>query len=179
MPDASFQFTVADLTARIVGVGAPDEVLLAGQIRNWSRNGLFGTLGVRGNGPTAAKVFDEKHLALALIFSVLARYGMDVRHLSTVARLCQNIHFAEGEHPVGKAYEIGLSHILAAYKQGDRNWRLRLYAERWGEFAAGGFTRDEAPSSIALSRFPLHLTLEARAIFGGLFPCGEEQEVAE
>ena len=165
MPD-EFQLTVADVVERLVAIGAADEVLLAGQIRNWSRRGLYGPLETRGNGPTAPKVFQEKHLIMTRIFSILSRLGMDATHLTVVARLITKT--PQGVAPVGEAYEPGLSVVLQSYKTGQLNWRFRLYSDEWGNIRGGGFTPDELPHPLMQKRYPIHHTIEAPAIFEGL-----------
>ncbi|WP_267356478.1 MULTISPECIES: hypothetical protein [unclassified Methylobacterium] len=162
-----FQMTVAEVVERLVAIGAADEVLLAGQIRNWSRRGLYGPLETRGTGPTAPKVFDEKHLVMTRIFSILSRLGMDATHLSVVARLLNKTPYDAA--PVGESYEPGLPVVIKSYKAGERNWRFRIYSDEWGNIRGGGLTPDEVPHPLMQMRYPIHHTIEAPAIFGGLF----------
>lgn len=161
------QLTVAEVVTKLVELGAADEVLLAGQIRNWSRNGLYGALPTRGAGPTAPKVFDEQHIVMTRVFSILSRLGMDVTHLKIVARLMSKTP-PELVIP-GKAMKVGLPSVIEAYKAGQKDWRFRLYGDEWGNIKGGGMVRDEAAHPTFRMLHPIQHTIEAPAIFGGLF----------
>lgn len=161
------QLTVAEVVTKLVELGAADEALLAGQIRNWSRNGLYGALPTRGSGPTAPKVFDEQHVVMTRLFSILARLGMDVTHLNAVVR--QLAKTPPELVTVGKANKVGLPRVIEAYKAGQTDWRFRLYADEWGNIKGGGMVRDETAHPTYRIIYPIHHTIEAPAIFGGLF----------
>lgn len=165
MPQAS-ELTVNEVVAKLVALGAADEVLLAGQIRNWSRNGLYGSLPTRGAGQTAPKVFAEQHVVKTRIFSILSRLGMDVTHLKIVGNLLDKT--PPEVVPVGKLHEIGLPSVIEAYRSGQYDWRFRIYADEWGNIRGGGFDRHEAAHSTFRSMYPIQHTIEAPAIFAGL-----------
>lgn len=148
---------------------------LARQLRTFVQHGALTPVDYRGEGRTAAALFDEVGICAARLLCVAATLGLTAGQLVVVSRLFKNMDNEARQHvPAGVPYLPGLpvaiKGVLAA-----ETWFFVVHVASWAddpdagdsEGLMGGFTM-EPKFTIPCSMEAVSLVFNCEALFGQL-----------
>jgi len=185
----SFEFTVKDIAERLALCTGEPPAFHARQLRHWAASGVLDALypsHTRGDGKTAPRVFNTRHLAGCLLLHFYAVQRSDVEFLAKVASLMRNRSIAVADTrvwtPNGGGFSPvasdGLSiamHFARKIAEGEnpREWMIffRIHLTDDGEVKGGTFLTEDGLARERSGALNFYWIEERTVNVSALLPC--------
>ena len=154
----------AEVARRLSGLGGLYDIdYHARAIRHWVQIGLLEPVSYRGQGRTAAALFDEPQILLARLLFAMTATGISPQQMAAAKRLFRNVH------PSPRGTWSGLATVVKRLRAGER-WHFVIHLMIDEDLGlAGGF--EEIPdlgNPLIEGQKLVSLVFDCRALFRDL-----------